>query len=88
MTEFESTPAPPDVSVADVVDDPVFTDVTDGGEHYTQYTIVNFVYQFGNHPQGWTHLAVVRDRAQQLHEAFLRVIGRAIEESYVLPVGE
>ena len=85
MTDFESHSAPPDMPVTDVVDDPLFTDVTEDGERYTQYLIVDFTYVFHNHPQGWTHLAVVMDRSQRVHEAFLRVVDRVIEESFMSP---
>ena len=87
MSNFESRATSPELDVLDVVDNPVFTDVTEEGETYTTYRIVRFVYEFSGHPQKWTHLAVViANRTDTESEAFLLVIDRVVDESYILPI--
>lgn len=84
MADFGLHSLPADLAVASVVDDPLFTDVTEGGEVYRTFRIVRFVYEFDRHPQGWTHLAVaLAERNSHEVEAFLRVENRVVEESYV-----
>ncbi len=89
MADFESHLAPAELEVLDVVDDPVFTDVTENGEVYRKYRIVRFVYEFSRHPQGWTHLAVaVATRNSHEVEVFLHIVNRVVEESYVPTTAE
>lgn len=84
MADFGLHSLPADLAVVSVVDDPLFTDVTEGGEVYRTFRIVRFVYEFDCHPQGWTHLAVaLAERNSHEVEAFLRVENRVVEESYV-----
>lgn len=84
MADFGLHPLPTDLDVEAVVNDAVFTDVTEGGEVYSTYRIIRFVYEFDRHPQGWTHLAVaVPSRTSREVEVFLRIVGRVVEESYL-----
>lgn len=67
-----------------IVDNPIFTDVTDGGETYTTYRIVRIIHAFVEHPSGWTHIAeVVPLRSHGTFEAFLEVRHRSVERSRI-----
>jgi len=84
VADFGLHSLPADLSVESVVDDAVFTDVTESGEVYRTFRIIRFVYEFDSHPQGWTHLAfAVAERNSHEVEVFLRIENRVIEESYV-----
>lgn len=75
---------PEGLVVADVVDDPEFTEVTHNGEVYTLYRIVRITHDALDHPQGWTHVAnVVRVHNPAIGVAMLRVIERVIEDAKV-----
>lgn len=89
MSEFGLHPLPADLAVESVVDDAVFTDVTESGELYRTFRIIRFVYEFDAHPQGWTHLAVaVAERNSHEVEVFLQIENRVIEESYVSTIAD
>lgn len=45
------------IDVSTIVNDVVFTDVSDDGEMYTTYRIIRFTHTIENHPQHWTHQA-------------------------------
>lgn len=67
-----------------IVDNPIFTDVTQDGEMYTTYRIVRIIHAFQAHPSGWTHLAEVEPlRSSGRLEAFLHVQNRTIERSKI-----
>jgi hypothetical protein len=67
-----------------IVDDTLFTDVTDDGEIYTSYRIVRFTHVADSPHLHWTHRAnVVGVRAPHLGVALLRVDNRSIEDSRV-----
>lgn len=72
------------LNVRAVVDNTIFTDVTDSGETYTTYRIVRIVHAFTDHPSGWTHIAEVTPlRSRGTFEAFLEIRDRHIERSRV-----
>lgn len=67
-----------------IIENPIFTDVTDEGETYTTYRIVRILHLFDRHPAGWTHLAeVVPLRSTGRFEAYLEVVRRVVERSKV-----
>lgn len=71
-------------SITEIVDDPVFTEVTENGEVYTLYRVVRFTHQATSHPDGWTHRAnVVRVHDPRLGVALIRVAHRIIEDARV-----
>ena len=75
---------PAGIDVADIVDDPEFTEVTRNGEVYTLYRIVRITHEAVDHPDGWTHMAnVVRVRNPSLGVALLQVVDRVIEDARV-----
>lgn len=89
MAEFGLNSLPADLAVESVLDDGVFTDVTEDGEVYHTYRIVRFVYEFEDHPQGWTHLAVaIGSKNSDEVEVFLRIVNRVVEESYVSTISD
>lgn len=68
----------------EVVDDPVFTDITNDGEIYTLYRVIRFTHVATNHPDGWTHCAnVVRVHGPRIGVARLRIVDRVIVRSTV-----
>ena len=84
MTEIPHTSTDDIKRVAAVVDNPIFTDVTDDGEHYTTYRIVRITHAFAAHPSGWTHIVVAAPlRSIGLFEAFLEVRRRVVERSAI-----
>lgn len=75
---------PDSFEVADFIDDPLFTEVTDGGEVYTTYRVLKFTHAFSSHPSGWSHIAQVEDiYTHQVSEAFLEVSRRHVDRSQV-----
>ena len=67
-----------------MLDDPEFTDVTMDGEVYTRFRVVRITHELVNHPEGWTHLAIVtRVRDPAIGVAHLMVRNRVIEDSTV-----
>ncbi len=62
-----------------IIDDPVFTEITDDGEVYTLYRIVRVTHEASDHPDGWTHRAnVAQVRKQRIGVALLVVAERVI----------
>lgn len=83
MGEFTCIPSASPVSL--VLDDPVFTDVTEGGEVYRTYLVTSIVFEFTGHPEGWTHLVtVVHGDSHAETEAFLKVVGRSVDDSKII----
>lgn len=75
---------PSSFEVDDFIDDPIFTEVSDGGEVYTTYRVLQFTHAFSSHPSGWTHIAQVENvYGSGVCEAFLEVVRRHIERSRV-----
>jgi len=75
---------PEGLVIADIVDDPEFTEVTRGGEVYTLFRIVRITHEVIDHPEGWTHMAnVVRVRTPAIGVALLRVVDHVIEDARV-----
>lgn len=75
---------PESTQTFEIVDDPVFTEVTRNGEAYTLYRIVRVTHAATNHPEGWTHMAnVVRVRTPAIGVALLLVVDRVIEDARV-----
>jgi hypothetical protein len=75
---------PDSFEVADFIEDPLFTEVNDGGEVYTTYRVLKFTHAFSSHPSGWTHIAQVENvYGHGIYEAFLEVVRRHIERSRV-----
>lgn len=71
--------------VAGLVDNPIFTDVTSGGEVYTTYRILRITHEFVAHPSGWTHSAEVTPlRSRGLFEALLDIRRRVVERSRIV----
>lgn len=84
MPEIPHTSTDDIKRVAAVVDNPIFTDVTEDGERYTTYRIVRISHTFASHPSGWTHIVVVAPlRSVGLFEAFLEVRRRVVERSVI-----
>lgn len=72
-------------AVDDLVDNPIFTDVTNEGETYTTYRILRVTHTFSNHPSGWTHTAEVTPlRSSGLFEALLEIRSRSVERSRIV----
>lgn len=68
----------------EVVDDILFTDITNEGEIYTLFRIVRFTHIADNHPDGWTHRAnVVRVHEPRIGVALLKIVDRVIVRSSV-----
>lgn len=89
MSDFGWKPFASPSDVRSVVDDPIFTDVTEGGEVYRTYLITRIVYEFTNHPDGWTHLVeVLHGDVDRPLEAFVRVVDRAIDDSRLVGPGD
>lgn len=85
MGEFTCTPSASPSAVSLVLDDPVFTDVTEDGEVYRTYLVTSIVFEFTGHPEGWTHLVtVVHGDSQRQLEAFLKVADRSVDDSRVI----
>lgn len=74
------------VSISAIVDDPVFTDVSQDGENYITYRVIRFTHEISHHVENWTHLAnVALEYETGFGVAFLRVKNRVIEESRMKP---
>lgn len=84
MSEIPHNSTADRLLVRQILDNPIFTDVTDGGETYTTYRVIRIVHTFASHPSGWTHIAEVTPlRSRGLFEAFLDVRQKSIERSKV-----
>ena len=71
-------------AVSEVVDDPVFSNVSEFGEVYELFEIQNISHEYLNHPQRWTHRAQVRrHNSHEIFNAELRVVNFSIEDSVV-----
>lgn len=67
-----------------IIDDPVFTEITDDGEVYTLYRIVRVTHEATDHPEGWTHRAnVAQVRKPRIGTALLMVAERVIRTARV-----
>lgn len=67
-----------------IIDDPVFTEITDDGEVYTLYQIIRITHEAENHPENWTHRAnVAQVRHPRIGVALLQVVDRVIVRSRV-----
>ena len=75
---------PDSFEVTDFIEDPLFTEVSEGGEVYTTYRVLKFTHAFSSHTAGWTHIAQVEKVYEPgRYEAFLEVVRRHIERSRV-----
>ncbi len=84
MSDPESLLLPEALPVSAVVDDDLFTEVTNNGETYTLFRVVRVTHELIRHPARWTHLAnVARVREPALGVAHLRIENREILESQV-----
>lgn len=84
MTEIPHNSTDDVERVAAIIDNPIFTDVTNNGENYTTYRILRITHTFTAHPIGWTHIAEVAPlRSMGLFEAFLEVRRRIVERSAI-----
>lgn len=74
------------ISVSEIIEDPLFTDVSRDGEIYTTYRIVRFTHEILNHSENWTHLAnVALEYDTGFGVAFLRIRNRLVEDSRIKP---
>ena len=72
-------------SVADFVEEAMFTEVSEDGEIYTTYRIVRITDAAINHPERWTHRAnVVRIDAPIIGVCLLRIEDRIVMDSRVV----
>lgn len=84
MSDDQFVLLPEGLIVADLVDDPEFTEVSENGEVYTLFRIVRITHEAVNHPEGWTHLAnVTRVRNPAIGVARLRVTDHAVDDAKV-----
>lgn len=74
--------------IYDVVDDPEFSNVFDGGEVYELFEITRIAREYLNHPFGWTHFVEVKHSFTQLQfTADIRVANFSVEDSAVYDFG-
>ena len=84
MSDHEMLLLPEGLAVDSIMDNDLFTDVTEDGEMYTLFRVVRVTHQLIRHPEKWTHLAnVVRVREHALGVAHLRIENREVIDSRV-----
>lgn len=70
--------------VLDVIDDPVFSHVTHGGEVYELFEVISINREYVNHPLGWTHGVMARHvHTERTYFADLRVLNFCVDDSAV-----
>ena len=84
MSDHEYRLLPESTPTESIVDDALFSDVTESGEVYTLYRIVRVTHEAVDPHARWTHLAnVARVRSPAIGVASLRIRNRVIEDSQV-----
>lgn len=84
MTSEKFIVLPEGTSSLEIVNDDVFTEVSEDGEVYISYRIVRFTHALVDHPMGWTHVAnVAAVHRQAIGVAHLEVSAREIVRAEV-----
>lgn len=72
---------PDSTSTDQIVTDPVFTEVSDDGDVYISFRIVQFTHSIRHHPEGWNYLAKVHGvHIEQEGVGFLKIEDKIIQD--------